>query len=216
MKLFHPDSRLMKLLTLVGQLMLLNIVWLICCIPVLTVGPSTTAMYVILRRLLRKEGPSILPDFFRAFRDNFKKSFLLNLILLIPMAMVVSLLYLTQSRSLAAAGFNLFAWIAIVVITMVWSYVWPLNAWFENSLGQTLKNAFLLPVSSPIAGLLATAMNLIPIVLLSVSLELFFRLLYFWLVLGGALIAFFNARLLLLQFRPFMPEEPQNADTEES
>jgi len=210
MNLFSPDSRLMKLLTLLGQLMVLNILWLLCCLPVLTIGPSTTALYVLLRRIIRGEPPRLLTDFFRAFRENFLKGFLLNLILLLPMLQMLYFFFMMRTGQIVSGGpLRVFSWIAIVIIGMVWSYVWPLNAWFENSVSQTLKNALLLPVSSPIAGLLVTGLNLCPLIVLYMSLEAYFGLMYFWLTLGGALIAFFNTRLLLAQFRPFMPQDEE-------
>ena len=49
MKLFNPDSRIMIFLSRVADLVILNILWLVCCIPVVTIGASTTAMYHVIR-----------------------------------------------------------------------------------------------------------------------------------------------------------------------
>ena len=98
---------------------------------------------------------------------------------------------------------------------MVWSYVWPLTAWFENSLGNTLKNAFLLPLSSPIAGLFCAGMNLLPWIILTVNLEAFMRISFLWLIIGAALTAYYITKLLLLQFKPLLPAEPEEEDSDD-
>ena len=216
MNIFSPDSKLMQILTRAGELLAVNILWAICCVPILTIGPSTTAMYVVVRRVARGDGSTVIPEFFRAFAQNFKKSFLLGLILLIPMLLAAGYLFLlTTGGGIRDTWFRVFGWIAVVIIGMVWSYVWPLTAWFENSLGNTLKNAFLLPLSSPVAGLFCAGMNLLPWIILTVNLEAFMRISFLWLIIGAALTAFYITKLLLLQFKPLLPAEPEEEDSDD-
>lgn len=53
----------------------LNLLFIICSIPVMTIGASCTAMYTVLFRFVRNDEPDILKILFKALRDNLKKTF---------------------------------------------------------------------------------------------------------------------------------------------
>ena len=74
MSIFAADSKLTVVLNTIGNLMVLNILALICMIPVVTAGSSLTALYTMTMRIVRKEEGSIIRGFFGAFKDNLKKS----------------------------------------------------------------------------------------------------------------------------------------------
>lgn len=206
--MFHPDSRLMRILTMVAAFVALNLLWLLCSVPVVTAGASTAAMYTVTRRIARREDPSVVPEFFRAFGSNFRQAFPATLIFLVPALLVLFYLFVSLPEALGSVPwFRPLCWIAIGIICVVCSYVWPLIAWFDNSLGNTLKNAILLPVSNPLIALCVTALNLIPVFLLREDASLFLRLSFFWVAAGCSLTAFVNTQLLRFQFRRFLPED---------
>ena len=60
MKLFSPDSKFMRAMSMLGDLMLLNFVFLLCCVPVITLGIAFTAMNDVVIRLLRQEGRTMI------------------------------------------------------------------------------------------------------------------------------------------------------------
>ena len=152
--------------------------------------------------MARHEYPSILTDFFKAFRENFKKGMLAGLVMLTPLLLM--LLYLNLGLSGGLADQPLLrglCWVAAAVIGVFNSYLWPLLAWYDNSLGNSLRNAVLLPLSSPVIALAVTALNLLPVYLLLRHTYVFLRISFLWLVAGFALTAFVNTQLLRLQFR---------------
>ena len=75
-RLFDLDSPLMRFLSGAADLAALNLLWLACCLPVVTIGPSCTALYYVARRIARREAPPVAKTFFRAFRANFRQSLL--------------------------------------------------------------------------------------------------------------------------------------------
>lgn len=99
-RLFHPESPLMRFLSNLADLIALNLIWLICCVPVITIGPSTTAMYCVTRNITKGDWPPVLKTFFREFRSNFKQSLLVFLILLIPVCVVAAYLLMFASGGL--------------------------------------------------------------------------------------------------------------------
>lgn len=209
-KLFGPDSPVIQFLWKLADLVALNLLWLVCCIPVITIGPSTVAMYCVARDIAKGEWPAILRTFFRAFRENFKQALLVFLILLIPVCLVAVYLLLALSGALDhSVWMKMLCCLAAIIIGFVWTYVFPLMAQFDNSLGNTLKNAVLLPLANPFLAVLCTALNLLPVILLVISVDVFAAAGFFWLVLGAALTAVINSRLLGLLFRKFTTEQTE-------
>ena len=207
-KWLSPDSKIYQILSTAASFIALNILWLLCAAPMLTAGVSTAAMYTVTRKMARNEYPTILPDFFKAFRDNFKKGMLAGLVMLFPLLLLV--LYLFLGLSGGMEGHTLLrglSWVAAAVIGVFNSYLWPLLAWYENSLGNSLRNAVLLPLSNPFIALAVTALNLLPLFLLLWHTAFFLRISFLWLVAGFALTAFVNTQLLRFQFRHVTGED---------
>ena len=207
-KLFDADSKFYRILSTAGSFIALNILWLLCSAPLLTAGASTAALYAMTRKMARHEDPTILPDFLKAFRENFKKGVLAALVLLLPMLLLVLYLLLGLSADPGSGGLlRMLCWVAVGIIGVVNSYVWPLLAWYENSLGNTLKNAVLLPLSNPLIALAVTALNLLPLYLLLRHTVTFLQISFLWLAAGFALTAFVNTQLLRLQLKQLTAED---------
>ena len=72
--LFQPDNLFSEVMTKIFDILLLNMLWLICSLPVVTFGASTTALYYVMMKLVRDEENGIVKSFFKSFRDNFRQS----------------------------------------------------------------------------------------------------------------------------------------------
>ena len=135
MKLLDPDSKLYQILSTAASFIALNILWLLCSAPLLTAGVSTAAMYTITRKMARHEYPTVLPDFFKAFRDNFKKGMLAGLVMLFPLLLLV--LYLFLGLSGGMEGHTLLrglSWVAAAMIgdaAQGWHKAVPLLGFFQ-------------------------------------------------------------------------------------
>lgn len=81
-QIFSIDNRFIQLLNKIFCAAWLNILWFLCCIPIFTIGASTTALYYVSFKLVRNEEGNITKQFFTAFRSNFKKATLIWLPLL--------------------------------------------------------------------------------------------------------------------------------------
>lgn len=205
-RLFQPDSPVMRFLTAVADLIALNLLWLICCIPVITIGPSCTAMCYVARKIAEKEAPPVMNTFFHAFRANLKQSLIVFLILLVPIVLVGTYLLMAVSGGLDHLPLvKYLSYLAIIITGFVCSYVYPLIAHFDNTAGNTLKNAILLPFANPFLALVVTALNMLPILTLLINYELMIRISFFWLAIGCSLTAVVNAKLLGRFFQRLAP-----------
>ncbi len=207
-RLFHPESPLMRFLENTSDLILLNLLWLVCCIPVFTIGPATAAMCRMTRDMARGNWPPVFKTFFREFKSNFRQGLQVFLSLLIPVVLAALYLILSISGGLDDVLFlKYLSYIAAAFIGFICSYAFPLVAHFDNTTGNTLKNAVLLPLANPILAVIVTALNFAPVVLYLCNPLLMFRLSLFWVLIGCALTSYINMRLLGQFFDRLTPSE---------
>ena len=157
-------SSLGAFLRILCDLMLLNILWLICSLPVLTIGPSTSALCSVSLKLARGEPVTTVRTFFEAMKKNLRQAFLLGLIGFVGIAVAVVdwLFALAQEGSFRTLYFVVGVIVSAVVLAY-WAWVFALNAGFENSLGGTIKNAFSLAFVEPGKTLLIWVTFAIPV-----------------------------------------------------
>ena len=82
-KIFDMDSPVMRVLNRVGDLLILNVLMIVCCIPVITAGAAFTAMHYVLLKIVRGEEGYLIRGFFKSFRSNFRQATLIWLLSLI-------------------------------------------------------------------------------------------------------------------------------------
>lgn len=132
------------------DLMVLNILWLLCCLPVFTFGPASSALARVMITLVRGGSEAVAKNFFIAFRRDFGRAVVLGLIGLAGLAIAVSDILFAVSLS---GGMKiLFLIVAILVCSLVFSYlayIFALHAFFENSIAGQIRNALSLAAASP-------------------------------------------------------------------
>ena len=135
MKFLSYDSAFSQLLLKLCYGCYLNLLWLVCCIPIVTVGASTTALYYTSLKIVRGEDHSLARMFFKSFRENFRQSTVLWLILLAAGLFLGADGYLVYLALIIAAA---------VVYVIVLLFVFPLVASVSNTNWAMLKNSFLI------------------------------------------------------------------------
>ncbi len=85
-KFFDIDSPFIQFLNRVADLMILNFLVMICCLPIFTIGASYTAMHYVLLKMVRKEEGYLIRGFFKSFKQNFKQATLIWLGMLVLIA----------------------------------------------------------------------------------------------------------------------------------
>lgn len=206
MSIFSENSPLMRFLGKMGDFMILNLVFVFSAFPLFTLGASLTALYRVTILRAKGDDSSIPRLFWKAFRTNFRQATTIELIMLFFAALVCMDLYLLYT---GIAGESLLIVILclmpLAIFLMIHSYVYPLLAWFENTVGHTIKNAFMLAIGNFPTTLAVTVLNLSPVIILAISRELFQKSVVLWVLLGFAVIAWINERLLHRVFKLFIP-----------
>lgn len=201
--MFSPDSKFMEIIGRITDLILLNILFLITCLPVFTIGASVTALYTLCFRLMREEYSGIVKSYFKALKDNFKQATVIWLLLLaagIPALYYFSLLFQMDSI-LRYSGF-VFVIIAVLGL-MAGSYVFPWISQFENTTAQALKNALILSISRLPRTAAVLTINLVPLIVWFINPELFLQVSFLWVALYFAAAAYMNTGILWHVFKPY-------------
>ena len=132
------------------DLMVLNILWLLCCLPVFTFGPASSALARVMITLVRGGSEAVAKNYFIAFRRDFGRAVVLGLIGLAGLAIAVS--DILFALSLSGGMKILFLIVAVLVSSLVFSYlayIFALHAFFENSIAGQIRNALSLAAASP-------------------------------------------------------------------
>ena len=204
--IFRWDSPFAQKLAMVGNSILLNVLWLLCSLPVVTMGASTAALYYVVFQYQTSDETAVIKPFFRAFAKNFKQATLLW----IPTLAIITLLIL-DLRYLFAYGGSSLMWVVIIVASVVFlmiqTQLLPQVARFENKLGTIIKNAALLTILHMPSAFLMATLNILPVVIFLLLPVEFMRWLPLWVGIYFALVAYMNGRMLLKQWAKHMPQE---------
>ena len=96
--IFNSENMLWKPLGYLGDFIMLSLLWAVCCIPVVTIGPSTTALYDAAYHSMRKKDDSLFVRFFRTFRAELTTGILTTLIWLATAGCVYGIYRLLMSQ----------------------------------------------------------------------------------------------------------------------
>lgn len=136
------DNPVMRFLSRVFDLIILNICFLICCIPLVTIGPSITALYSICLKMVKNEESYIFKGFFKAFVQNFKTSLILWLFLVGTGILLAIDLWAVFS---AHAGLIQFFIIPLICLAFLWFgiliYGFPMIAYYKYNFKKTIINS---------------------------------------------------------------------------
>lgn len=140
----NPESPPMRFLTTIGYAICLNCLWLICSLPVVTAGASTTALYDVMQKVVLNEESRIVSSFFSSYKRNFLQATKVFLILLAAGIFLGLDGYILLHLRFQGAFWTFLTAVWLVMMAaycVILLYVFPLTARFENTAFQTIKNS---------------------------------------------------------------------------
>jgi len=207
MKLLDPNGPVFRFLSRIGDLIILNILCILCSLPILTAGASITAMYYVTLRMHRGQDSGVVRDFFHSFRQNLKQSTILHILLTSGTILLALDLYILWTLW----EFDLvFRVLLVIMAILAFFYVgiclftYPLLAQFNNTVLGFLKNAFFMSMkhrSYTIAIVLVTLAPWLIGLYVPYALE---WLLIIYLFIGFSSVAFFLSRYFATIFDKYI------------
>lgn len=197
MNFISPDSKFAQVMTAVGEMMLLNLCFILGCLPLVTIGTSCVAMYTLMGRRLRGEGAGTLVPFFKAWRSNLKMGVSFWIPQLLVTCCLGSIFLLPMPTFLKVV-----AGILLVLVTLVFSIIYPQIARFRNRWFAYLRNGLILLVTKFRRALLNCLVLLLPALLFLLFPMEFLRWGFVWLLFGFSLVFYLSARITVHILKP--------------
>lgn len=204
--LFSPDSRIPAALSRVADLVILNLLFLLTCIPLFTIGPALSALYTVTFAFGTHREQGVAGTYFRAFRQNFWQALRGWIGAVVVTAFLALDLYLFMRVPSAISMVSVLFMILAILVLLALGYVFPLVSLFDNSLWNTLKNAGILSLSHLPVSVLILVINLFPLGLYLLAPWLFAQTLFLFLALYFSTAAWLNSLLLRRVMAPFLPK----------
>lgn len=200
---FRIDNPFFSFLSRVANLMLINLLCLLCCIPVVTVGAAVTAANKVIYDIHHQQDSEIILSFFSAFRENFKQATLGWIGYLVTLAFLVLEFLLVRANCTGGIALALYMIIVIAVALVLANmcYYFPFLSRYQNTCSRHIYNSFLLSLGELPRTVLLVGLQLLPVILYLLSPTLLLHTLFGWVMIGFSLIMFLQQWLLKSLFK---------------
>lgn len=214
---FNMDNPFFRFVNRIADMIVLNVIFLVSCVPIFTIGPALTALYYVAINTWGREDGYIFKMYIKSFKENFKQSTVMWLILLaVGVVLSVDVWYWVSQWKLTGTGIykplTVVSVVMLMVYLMIFTFVWPLLAKFSNSNLGTIKNALAMVLTHVPETILIWA--IFALVAFAVYIVSFARIAVFF--IGVSLIAYFQALVFRHIFKPYLGEEEHKTPEEEA
>lgn len=190
---FNFNSPLMEFMSTTAQFIALNILFVICCLPIITIGPALAALYQVTLREVRGEHGYLIRKFLQHFKEMFIQSFLSYAIFLaIILVLLFNIMFWSGLGGIFASVIFILVCIILSIVVSASIYIFPLMARYKNSFWITIKNAFLFALTN----LKSTLLLLLIHVITAGIIYIFPPSKVFMLLIGFSFIAYCNSYIL--------------------
>ncbi|RSM63916.1 hypothetical protein DMB66_21500 [Actinoplanes sp. ATCC 53533] len=206
--MFAADSPLLRFLTRVADLMILNLLFLATSLPIVTLGASLTALSGTAMRIARGESESVSGDYLRALRRDLRQGTILGLVVAGLGLVLAAWWVVTDDLNVPGlVQLALYTVLGILAfrLTLVALYAFPYLATFDDDLRTVLRNARLMSVRHPFASLALLAVTGLPVVVTVFYPKVAVYGLI-WFLIGFAGVALLGGIVLTAVFATYAPK----------
>ncbi len=163
-RLQTENNLIMRISSVIGSLLLLNLLTLLCSLPIITVGGAVTAMHDGLIRIVRKEEGYVARRYFKVFKENLKQGILLWLPFLFIFAAVGADLFIQFTAPGLLPDFVMIpAGTAGLLTLYFFQWIFPVHSRFRGGTGQIFRTSFFLAVARFPRTIAMTLMWILPV-----------------------------------------------------
>ena len=203
--LFNMDNVFFTTIGKVVDIIVLSIIWILLCIPIITIGPATTALYYTIVKVIRRERGYLMREFFTSFKANFKNGAIVGIIL----SILFLIMYFDRTFALSLGGTKGFLMLSvfnamIFLLLCITTYIFPILSRFKMSKKQLMKTALFMSMKH-----LPTTILLVIIVVACAIATYIIPMLFF---VTPAVCCLLCSLLLERVFKKYMPEKSEDAE----
>ena len=202
---------LIKFLTIAGDLMALEALWFICSLPIITIGPATSALFDITLRIANDEPATVLKGFFIAFKKNFKQALIVGVFsIFVLVTLYADVMYILAIEGTLQKLYIVIAILVLAMLLIIVTYGNGLLVRYNNTLKGHIINAFKLAFVNPVQTILMWLVILSPVFMfLFIPPIILVYIGWFIILFAVSLPVYICSNILLKIFKRF---EPQGVD----
>lgn len=147
---FSVDNPFFTFMGKLCDMMVISLVWLICCIPIVTIGPATTALYYVMVKVIRRERGYVFREFVHSFKENFKVGAISSLIMAV-VVVILSIDYnfakqLLEQKSKSGTVFFVIYCAIILIGCCMLMFIFPILSRFTVTVKGLFKTSFFMSI----------------------------------------------------------------------
>lgn len=170
--LFAPEGKLATILNTVGDLIVVNLLTILLCLPVVTAGAAISACYHMAIKIVRKEDGHIAAEYFRAFREDFRQSTGIALIGGGIAAFILFDIDLLRRMNGSFIGiYRIVLFVLALIVGMLTMFTLVTASHFRNTFRNTVKNGILFCILYPLKSIVVFFVMLLPFILTAMSMR---------------------------------------------
>lgn len=212
--IFDLDGSLMQALNGFADMIVMSLWWLLGCLPLVTIGASTTALYYAAMKSVAHEG-TVTHNFWKSYRHNLKQSIVVEVILIILGILLYTLYRISFGvtgglSGIAQLGFQVLFFVYLILL----SYVFPVLSRFVLTVPQLFRNVLIMCIGDVPRTFGIVVIHLLPLLLIFLRIDWFFTALPMLAALIPGIVATLNAGMFLKIFQKYIPQEIMEQEKE--
>lgn len=201
---------MMSKLSRLGDFFLLNIIYLISCIPVITIGAATTALYYTTLKMAENRESYLWEDYKKSFVQNFKQATIIwAMILVVGGVLAADVLLIKGLSPQFGALVGMIVIVAVIFLTLLCIYVFPVLARFENTVPGIMKCSIVMAIRHLPSTIVIILIHSVPLLLAFVSIEVFLKGGWVILLFAVSILAFAESGFFSQIFANYYPKKEQ-------
>lgn len=204
--LLRYDNKFFEVLGKVTDVVILNLLCIVACIPIITIGASITATYSVAMQMVKDKELYIVKEFIKRFKNNFKTSTIAWTVMSIIGGVLLFDLYISRlvlNELISKILQLVFTMISIIYIFTL-TYVFPMISKFENTIKNTIINSTLISIQNLPYTLMMVVLNLSPLLLINLLSSYWGHIIFFYTVIGFGIITYINSIFFEKIFNKFI------------
>ena len=196
--LFRYDGKFWEILEEVTDIVILNFLFIICSIPIISIGASLSALYTVSLKKVNEEHISVSKEFIKSFKLNLKISTLAWLFIVIVAFVLFLDFYISNLIYNEFIGIVLKFTCTLVSILLVFNftYLFPMISKFDNTLKNTVINSTIISLQHLPYTIIMSILNFLWVILLFLLINCYQYILFFYIVIGFGITSYINSILL--------------------
>lgn len=215
MNLLNEDNIVHIMLNKIGDVIIANILFVVCSLPIITAGPALSALYHCSLRFIKGNNPGTAKTFFKTFRENFIQSFIIWAgLLAAAIILALNIRFLNYMSGPFSKYFLYLSYALAVFLLIIALYIFAVIAAFKSSIKNHIKNSFLFAFMHFPSTLLIALISLLPMYMTYQDLKLMPLYAFCWCSFGFGLTAYLNSTMFYRMFKPYLEKDEEDISDE--